>query len=87
MTQKKIKAFLIGDINIDLTLEKVREDFCFNENIGREIKLDNASLGIGGSGFNFVKIAGAVGMDINFVGKIGNDLFGNYIKNILRRRK
>jgi sugar/nucleoside kinase (ribokinase family) len=87
MDVKKTKIFVIGDINIDLALEKIDKSFCFEENLGREIKLENTSFGIGGQGFNFVKIGNAIGLKVNFIGKVGDDYFGKYIKGYLKENK
>ncbi|MBN2072834.1 MAG: carbohydrate kinase family protein [Actinobacteria bacterium] len=87
MSSNKPEIFVIGDINIDLSLKGIGREFCFSENLGREINLDDVSLEVGGSGFNFVKIGNSMGLDINFTGKIGDDFFGDYINGYLKRRK
>lgn len=87
MNSNKPEIFVIGDINIDLSLKGIGKEFCFSENLGREINLGNVSLEIGGSGFNFVKIGNSMGLDINFIGKVGEDFFGEYINEYLKRKK
>ena len=54
ITSKKV--FLIGDINIDLALRGLKQDMAkINWKIGSELKIDDFSFEIGGSGFNFIK--------------------------------
>lgn len=79
------KVFLIADINIDLTLKGIKKIPNFSRDFGAEIELDDVSCTIGGSGFNFIKTISSFGIKIDFYGKIGNDLFGNYIKDYLEK--
>lgn len=78
------KVFLIADINMDLTLQGLKRFPIVDADLGKEFDLENVALSIGGSGFNLAKVLNSFGAKINFYGKIGDDFFGNYIKNYLK---
>jgi len=80
------KILSIGDINIDLALKK-ENIFNFSKSIGTEIEIDDYSFEIGGSSFNFIKALGSFGVEVAFNGRIGNDVFGNYIRKYLEDEK
>ena len=82
------KVFLIGDINIDLALRGIKQDMAnINWKIGPELKIDEFSFEIGGSGFNFIKALSSFGVEVGFYGKIGDDIFGDYINKYLKKEK
>lgn len=80
------KVLLIGDINIDLTLKGIKNISEFNRDLGSEIELKGIVTSIGGSGFNFIQALNSFGIEIDLYGKIGNDIFGNYIKTYLKEK-
>lgn len=79
------KVFLIGDINIDFTLKGVNNLPNLSEDQGIEISLEDISYTVGGSGFNFLKVISNFGVKVDFYAKIGDDLYGNYIKDYLEK--
>jgi sugar/nucleoside kinase (ribokinase family) len=86
ITSKKV--FLIGDINIDLALRGLKQDMAnINWKVGPELKIDDFSFEIGGSGFNFIKALSSFGVEIDFYGKTGDDIFGDYINKYLKKEK
>jgi sugar/nucleoside kinase (ribokinase family) len=86
ITSKKV--FLIGDINIDLALRGLKQDMAnINWKIGPELKIDDFSFDIGGSGFNFIKALSSFGVEVDFYGKTGDDIFGDYINKYLKKEK
>lgn len=82
------KVFLIGDINIDLALRGLKQDMAnINWKVGPELKIDDFSFEIGGSGFNFIKALSSFGVEVDFYGKTGDDFFGDYINKYLKKEK
>jgi sugar/nucleoside kinase (ribokinase family) len=70
----------IGDVNVDLLTEAF-ENFGDNEQkIVEEIKLK-----VGGGAANFAIWLSKLGMKVRLIGLVGNDYFGNFIKEELKR--
>jgi sugar/nucleoside kinase (ribokinase family) len=79
------QVILIGDINIDLSLEGIKN--ISEIKLGAELGINEYTFDIGGSGFNFIKAMNSFGIKTDFYGKIGNDFFGHYIKEYLNKNK
>lgn len=79
------KIIAIGDINIDLALQGIKD--LMNIKLGTEIELTEYAFEVGGSAFNFIKAMNSFGMEVDLYGKIGNDFLGNYIKDYLDKHK
>ena len=65
------KVFLIGDINIDLTLKGIESISEFNKDLGTEIELKDISISVGGSGFNFIKAINSFELKLIYMEKLG----------------
>lgn len=67
---------VIGEANVDLILSGEDVD----PNFGQKEKLvQDASLILGGSSAIFACGAGKLGLRVGFMGKLGNDLFGEFL--------
>jgi ribokinase len=70
----------IGDINVDLITCKLRDmPGRDSQVIAPEIVLSS-----GGCAANFAKAAGRLGLRTRFIGKLGDDIFGNFLRDDLR---
>ncbi len=69
----------IGDVNIDILTEAV-EKFEDEQKIVEDIKLK-----IGGGAANFAFWLAKLGMKVRLIGLIGNDMFGSFIKEELKK--
>ena len=77
--KKKYDVIVVGEIHVDLILNQIDS---FPE-IGKEKLADNMALTLGSSSAIFASNLSALGMSVSFVGKIGNDIFGNFCKEQL----
>ena len=76
--QKKFDIAVIGDVNPDLILtgKDIIPEF------GQVEKwIDDAELTIGGSAGIFAVGAAKLGLKVTFIGKVGDDHFGHFMKN------
>ena len=79
---KQFDLVVVGDINADLILSgDVEPSFGQVEKL-----LDDASLVIGGSATIFACGAARLGLRVAFVGKVGNDVFGRFMRESLSSR-
>ena len=76
---KKFDVIVIGELNVDLIMNQLQS---FPET-GKEKLAEKMSLTLGSSSAIFASNLAALGMKVSFVGKIGNDIFGNFCKNQL----
>jgi len=67
-------CLVIGDLNIDLVLNELKD---FPE-LGKEIVAKNHFLDIGGSGGIFSAVLSSLGVKTYIISKIGNDFLGNF---------
>ena len=76
--EKTLDAIVAGDANVDLLLSGARQLVD-----GKELLIDDASLLLGGSSgitaFNLARLGAKVG----FVGYVGDDLFGRFVRERL----
>jgi len=69
----------VGDINVDVLTSAIKEYPGRDE---QEI-VDGIYVSTGGCSANFAKAAALLGMDTRFIGKLGNDFFGGFVKKNL----
>ena len=79
MVKKRYDVIVVGELNVDLILNQIDS---FPE-IGKEKLADNMILTLGSSSAIFASNLSALGMSVSFIGKIGNDIFGNFCKEQL----
>ena len=77
--KKEIDVIVVGELNVDLILNQIES---FPET-GKEKLADNMSLTLGSSSAIFASNLCSLGMNVSFIGKIGNDVFGNFCKDQL----
>src|SRR3954451_25206408 len=80
---KKKEVLVIGELNVDILLNKVR-GFPV---IGQEILADEMTFTLGSSSAIFAANLASLGIDTSFCGLVGNDVFGKYILTELNNRK
>ena len=80
---KDYDILVIGEANVDLILRG--EDLV--PEFGQAEKLvEDATLELGGSSAIFACGAGRLGLKVGFVGKLGQDSFGYFLKNVMESR-
>lgn len=75
-----VEVTVIGDINVDFLttpLEKYPEK-------DRQTTVDSIQLNPGGSAFNLALACSRLGIKTQFIGKVGDDFFGNYLLKVAR---
>lgn len=80
---KNYDILVIGELNVDLILNKVRHFPV----LGQEILANEMLLTLGSSAAIFASNVSLLGNRVAFSGKIGNDLFGNFILENLQKKK
>jgi sugar/nucleoside kinase (ribokinase family) len=70
----------VGDVNIDILTEPIDEIGEEEQKIVEEIKIK-----VGGGAANFAIWLNNLGMKVRLIGLIGNDYFGNFIKEQLKK--
>jgi len=70
----------VGDVNIDILTEPIDEIGGDEQKIVEEIKIK-----VGGGAANFAIWLNNLGMKVRLIGLIGNDYFGNFIKEQLKQ--
>lgn len=83
MTNKIFDVLVVGELNIDLILNSIDS---FPE-MGKEKIAKNMTLTLGSSSAIFASNLSALGANVAFIGKIGNDAFGELIKESLQEKK
>lgn len=82
MVQKKYDALVVGELNVDLILNKIDG---FPE-IGKEKLAEEMTLTLGSSSAIFASNLSALGAKVAFVGKIGHDQFGELVLQSLENK-
>jgi sugar/nucleoside kinase (ribokinase family) len=77
------KVLVIGELNVDLLLNKVK-GFPV---LGQEIMADAMTLTLGSSAAIFAANLASLGVSTAFCGMLGNDMFGHYVLDELRKRQ
>lgn len=80
---KKIDVLVAGELNVDLILNQIAE----MPQIGREIIARNMTLTLGSSSAIFASNISTLGVRTAFVGKLGQDVFGDLVINSLAKKK
>lgn len=83
MIKKKLDVIVVGELNVDLILNSIDS---FPE-IGKEKIAKNLNLTLGSSSAIFASNLSCLGAQVSFIGKIGNDAFGNLVKESLSAKK
>ncbi len=78
-----IDVLVIGELNVDLILNEIES---FPE-MGKEKLADKMDLVLGSSSAIFSSNLSALGAKVAFIGKIGDDLFGNLVLKSLAKKK
>jgi sugar/nucleoside kinase (ribokinase family) len=80
--KKVFDVLVVGELNVDLILNQIES---FPE-VGKEKLADNMILTLGSSSAIFASNLSALGMQVSFIGKIGNDIFGHFCKDQLNEK-
>ena len=75
MSQKKFDVIVVGELNVDLILNKIDS---FPE-MGKEKIAKDMTLTLGSSSAIFASNLSSLGAKVAFLGKIGNDSFGELV--------
>ncbi len=73
---------IVGELNVDLILEQIND----LPALEKERIAEGMTFTMGSSSAILAANAGALGMSVGFVGRIGDDPFGNYMRDNLARR-
>jgi sugar/nucleoside kinase (ribokinase family) len=79
MKKKKIDVLAVGELNVDLILNKI-DGFPV---VGKEIIAGAMDLLLGSSTAIFAANLSSMGTKVGFLGKIGNDVFGDLVRKSL----
>ncbi len=82
MQQKKYDVIVVGELNVDLILNRIDG---FPE-MGKEKLAAEMTLTLGSSSAIFASNLSALGAKVAFLGKIGNDRFGELVLESLRQK-
>ena len=80
---KKLDLIAIGELNVDLIFDRLQG---FPEK-GKEKIAEEMTLTLGSSSAIFASNAAALGLRVGFVGKLGEDSFGDLILSRLKKRR
>ncbi|MGD8780840.1 MAG: carbohydrate kinase family protein [Ignavibacteria bacterium] len=82
VNDKKFDVIVVGELNVDLILNKLES---FPE-IGKEKLADEMTLTLGSSSAIFASNLSALGAKVAFLGKIGDDYFGDLVIDTLQSK-
>ncbi len=82
MSNKKFDVVVVGELNVDLILNKIES---FPE-MGKEKLAEEMALTLGSSSAIFASNLSALGAKVAFLGKIGNDYFGKLVLERLTQK-
>jgi len=82
MSKKNFDVVVVGELNVDLILNKIES---FPE-IGKEKIASEMDLKLGSSSAIFACNLSSLGVKVTFIGKIGEDYFGNFVTNELHQK-
>lgn len=80
--KKEFDVIVVGELNVDLILNQLDS---FPE-IGKEKLADEMTFTLGSSSAIFASNLSSLGSNVAFIGKIGNDIFGQFCKDELERK-
>jgi len=78
-TANTIEVTSIGDINIDMITSNIKN----MPPKDSQVIIDNIVMTSGGCAANFAKAISKLGLKTRFIGKIGDDMYGRFLKNTL----
>ena len=76
------KLVVVGELNADLILERVRA----LPKLGAERLAEGMTLTLGSSSAILASNASALGLDVGFVGRVGEDAFAEFVRERLQDR-
>ena len=79
---KKFDIIALGELNVDLLLNRI----CGFPEVGKEIFAKEMTLTLGSSTAIFAANAASLGAKVSFLGMVGNDDFGAFVKTSLEKR-
>ncbi|MGC1633099.1 MAG: carbohydrate kinase family protein, partial [Gelidibacter sp.] len=82
MDKKQFEVITVGELNVDLILNNI-EGY---PEIGKEKMAKKMTLTLGSSSAIFASNLSSLGARVSFLGKIGNDVFGELVKNSLSEK-
>ncbi len=82
MDNKKFDVVVVGELNVDLILNRIES---FPE-IGKEKLAEDMTLTLGSSSAIFASNLSALGARVTFLGKIGDDYFGQLVVDRLKEK-
>lgn len=80
--EKKFDVIVVGELNVDLILNQI-DGF---PRVGKEILADKMTLTLGSSSAICASNLSSLGLKIAFIGKLGNDVFGQFIIEELQEK-
>lgn len=80
--KRSFDIIVVGELNIDLILNKI-DGF---PKVGKEILADKMTLTLGSSSAICASNLSSLGLKVAFIGKLGNDIFGQFIINSLNEK-
>lgn len=83
MSKKTFDVIVVGELNVDLILNSIDS---FPE-MGKEKIAKDMTLTLGSSSAIFASNLSSLGSKVSFIGKIGDDAFGNLVKDSLSAKK
>jgi sugar/nucleoside kinase (ribokinase family) len=81
-TENKTDVIVIGELNVDIILNEIES----LPVIGKEIMADSMSVTLGSSSAIFASNLSALGPDVAFIGKVGEDNFADVVLNSLQSK-
>jgi sugar/nucleoside kinase (ribokinase family) len=81
--KKMYDVLVVGELNVDLILDEMEK---FPE-IGKEILAQRMTLTLGSSSAIFASNISSLGARVAFIGKIGDDKFGEVVRESLRKNR
>jgi len=81
MNNKKYDILIVGELNVDLILDKIEG----NIEVGKEIFSRNMTLTLGSSSAIFANNLSVLGANTTFIGRIGRDNFGDLVVTSLKK--
>jgi len=81
--EKMYDVLVVGELNVDLILDKIEK---FPE-VGKEVIARKMTLTLGSSSAIFASNIASLGARVAFIGKIGNDKFGEIVLESLRKKR
>lgn len=81
-SKKKFDVIVVGELNVDLILNQIDS---FPET-GKEKLAHEMTFTLGSSSAIFASNLSSLGLKVAFIGKIGNDIFGQFCKDQLQRK-